>query len=247
LYLDVINSWESKQSTLATFLDLSKAFDTIDHKILIDKLHFYGVRGVALSWFQSYLNERKHYIQYKSHSSSTSSVVCGVPQGSVLGPLHFIIYTNDLPNCLKYSKCILFADDTTVYLSSFNLPKLYDSLNYDLNNLTDWFRANKLSLNIGKTMYLLFRKKYDNTNTNDYNLNIGSERIKRVQHTKFLGLIIDEQLQWTAHIKHVKSKLSSSLYAIRNAKHILSTSQLKTLYYSMVHPYNNIPYYSAYS
>ncbi len=82
-------------------------------------------------------------------------------------------------------------------------------------------------------MYLLFRKKYDNTNTNDYNLNIGSERIKRVQHTKFLGLIIDEQLQWTAHIKHVKSKLSSS--------------QLKTLYYSMVHPYNNIPYYSAYS
>jgi hypothetical protein len=86
-------------------------------------------------------------------------------------------------------------------------------------------------------MYLLFRKKYDNTNTNDYNLNIGSERIKRVQHTKFLGLIIDEQLQWTAHIKHVKSKLSSSLYAIRNAKHILSTSQLKTLYYSMVHPY----------
>ena len=237
LYIDVIDSWENKKSTLATFLDLSKAFDTIDHNILINKLNFYGIRGVALSWFQSYLCERKHFIQYKSHNSVTSSITCGVPQGSVLGPLLFIIYTNDLPNCLKHAKCILFADDTTVYLSSPNLSKLYDSLNYDLNNLTDWFRANKLSLNVGKTMYLLFKNKHDHVQINNYNVNIGSEIIKRVQHTKFLGLIIDDQLQWAAHIKHVKSKLSSSLYAIRTAKHILSISQLKTLYYSMVHPY----------
>ena len=180
LYFDIIDSWENKQYTLATFLDLSKAFDTIDHKILINKLHFYGVRGVALSWFQSYLSERKHFIQYKSYTSPKSSIVCGVPQGSILGPLLFIIYTNDLPNCLKYSKCILYADDTTVYFSSSNLSKSYDSLNYDLNNLTDWFRANKLSLNVGKAMYLLFRNKHENTSTNNYNLNIGPQIIKRV-------------------------------------------------------------------
>jgi len=134
-------------------LDLSKAFDTINHQTLLNKLAHYGVRGVALEWFSNYLKNRKQYVEYKNCRSQTQEIVCGVPQESVLGPLLFIIYTNELPMSINSSKTILFADDTTVFCSSNNLAYLYDTLNNDLNILADWFRANKLSLNTTTIYY----------------------------------------------------------------------------------------------
>ena len=125
----------------------------------MNKLKYYGVRGIALKWFRSYLQNRSQYVYYNGKKSKILNVTCGVPQGSILGPLLFLIYMNDLPHCLTNSKAILFADDTTLYASADNIPYLYDLINHDMANLTDWFRANKLSLNASKTNYMLFSPK----------------------------------------------------------------------------------------
>ena len=117
---DTCTSLDDNESTLAVYVYLSNAFDTIDHSILLNKLEFYGIRGQALDWFSSYLHTRKQFVHYMGSDSHTGAIKCGVPQGSVLGPLLFIIYTNDLPACIDLTKSILFADDTTVYLSSKN-------------------------------------------------------------------------------------------------------------------------------
>ena len=155
---------------------------------------------------------------YKNISSTTSLTTTGVPQGSVLGPLLFIIYTNDLPHCLTKTKCILFADDTTIYASGKSLPVLYNTINTELTTLADWFKANKLSLNVTKTVYMIFNKLGRNPIDAGLYIKLGDDIIKEVTHTKFLGLQIDNQLNWNEHLKHVKSKLSNTLYALRTAK-----------------------------
>ncbi len=235
---DVITSFENKHNTLGVFLDLSKAFDTIDHKILIRKLEWNGIRGRALEWFKSYLSNRKQYVQYRNSKSTTLTMSCGVPQGSVLGPLLFIIYTNDLPNSLSRSKAILFADDTTIYLSSDDITTVFDHVNHDLEHLADWFRANKLSLNIGKTNCVVFNLN-NNHQYQNLRLKIGHDVIETKSVVKFLGIYIDKKLQWHDHINFIRTKLNSSLYAMNRVKNTLSTSHLLTLYYSLVYPYIN--------
>ena len=152
----IIDAFDKKKYTIGIFLDLSKAFDTIDHSILTNKLQFYGIRGIALEWFKSYLNDRKQLVEYNGSQSELQEISCGVPQGSVLGPLLFILYTNDLPACFKHSNGILFADDTTVYYSHQDLVLAYKLITDDLEILDDWFKANKLSLNISKTNHVVF-------------------------------------------------------------------------------------------
>ena len=133
---EILNSIENKLTSIAVYLDLSKAFDTLDHNILLRKLHHYGIRGIALDWFRSYLTDRNMYVDYKGITSKEHNINYGVPQGSALGPLLFILYTNDLPNTLTVSKSILFADDTTIYYSHSNLNTLYTNLNKDLQILS---------------------------------------------------------------------------------------------------------------
>ena len=183
---------------MGVFLDLSKAFDTINHDTLLYKLQHYGVRGIALDWFRSYLTDRKQYVSFNGNNSAEYSIKVGVPQGSVLGPLLFILYTNDLPNALRTANCVLFADDTTIYKSSNNLCQLITDISANLARLTDWFRANKLSLNIKKTNFMVF-----SNNQNDVpniNLEIDNVAIKRVDNVKFLGIMIDESLCWKTPI-----------------------------------------------
>ena len=233
---DIMSSFDMKHTSLAVYLDLSKAFDTIDHSILLKKMAHYGIRGKTLEWFKSYLNQRVQYVTYKSTNSKSLNIPCGVPQGSVLGPLLFILYSNDIPNSLKYSKSILFADDTTVYISGEDVTDLFRCLNHDLSKLNDWFKANKLSLNVNKTNYMLFNK-----NTAllppDVCLYIGTDKLEQVRCTKFLGLHIDDHLEWDIHINHCKSKVSSGIHAMNIAKNILSGKHLRIIYNSLVHPY----------
>jgi len=174
------------------YLDLSKAFDTIDHSILLNKLKHYGIRGTCLKWLNSYLSNRTQYVKINKTKSIIQEINCGVPQGSVLGPLLFIIYTNDIPNQLQFTRTILFADDTTIYCSNTNLNNLYQDINHDLDVLYDWFKANKLSLNISKTNYMIFsNNSIPQHNLNQSKIKIGNEIISRKSYVKFLGMTID--------------------------------------------------------
>ena len=233
---DTTKSLQNKQHMAAVLLDLSKAFDTIKHDILLSKLNHYGVRGLALQWFSNYLSERKQYVCCNGTVSSMESISSfGVPQGSVLGPLLFTIYINDLHKCLKFSNCIQFADDTTIYLGGGDLKTTFECLNKDLITLVDWFKANCLSLNLQKTKYMLFTSKLNVKNIPD--LRVGSDIIERVQAAKFLGIFLDDKLTWGEHIKHIKQKITSGLYALNTTKHLLSSWHLRSLYFSLVHPF----------
>ena len=150
----------------------------------LKKLEQYGIRGIALEWFKSYHTEREQFVIYKCVDSKVLIILCGVPQGSVLGPLLFILYWNDIPHSLTYCKAIMFADDTTVYLSGENITELFSNMNHDLAQLNDWFRANKLSLNVSKPNYVIFKKK-STPPMPDNILYIGNNKLENVRYTKF--------------------------------------------------------------
>ena len=145
-------------------IDFKKAFDTVDHLILLKKLDHYGIRGTPNNWFRSYLSDRKQYVSVSGTNSSFKSINHGVPQGSVLGPLLFLIYINDLPNALVYSDAFIFADDTALLYSDKNLKRIRKKINIDLKLLVHWLHTNKIGLNVDKTEAILFRsakKKVD--------------------------------------------------------------------------------------
>ena len=181
-----------------------------------------------MEWFRSYLNGRKQYVFLNSASSSYSEVNCGVPQGSILGPLLFIIYINDIVNSSKLLNFILFADDTNIIYSHNDLAQLQKVVNHELSKLSNWFKSNMLSLNAIKTNFMLFGFKPIPSTSTQFELRLDGNVLERVKVTKFLGVYVDEKLKWNDHINHVVSKVSRGLGMLGRVRNVLSNDVMKT-------------------
>ena len=246
----VSNALNKKKHCIAIFCDLRKAFDTVDHEILFKKLERLGICGSTLKWFKSYLSERKQFVSIDGVLSDLLEILIGVPQGSILGPILFLIYVNDLPEWSNLL-ALLFADDTTLLASDDNIDDLILHVNSEFKKIVTFFRAHKLSLHPEKTQFILFTNstivKQKNIplviNMNNHTLDnpgliFPMKRISSSSDTpavKFLGIYFDPDLNFKIQIRNISSKISKSLFILRRAKTFLSEKALKTLYYSLIH------------
>ena len=221
------------------FVDLEKAFDTVHHDILCDKLNVYGLRGKINDLFKSYLSNRKQYVSLNGFDSSMEDIICGVPQGSTLGPLLFLLYINDFRLCLEKTSSEHFADDTFIMYSSKKLKSIETVINYELKHVIRWLRLNKLSLNAGKTELIFFYpKSMKNMNFENVYINFNGHRLIPVDYLKYLGMYIDKHLDWNHHIYELSKKLSQTngiLSKLRyNAPLEICIQVYYALFYSML-------------
>ena len=221
------------------FIDLRKACDTVNHNILLTKLEHYGIRDNILKWFQSYLSDRKQYVSINGTSSQLLNITCGVPQGSVLGPLLFLLYINDLPNVSEILEFSLFADDTNIYLESESLQTLALIINREIDKLYVWLNVNRLSLNISKTNYILFHP-YNKPMKQNIEIKINGNLISEKEYIKYLGVLIDSTLSWKYQISSLCKKVSRAIGVMHKLKAFVPTQVMKSIYYSLV--YSHIIY-----
>ena len=226
---------DKSNSVLSIFIDFSKAFDTVPHDLLIKKMEFYGIRGALNDWFKDYLSNRSQKTSIDGYLSNTDSISLGVPQGSVLGPILFLLFINDLPNISKLFYTILFADDATLTLVGSNQYDLITLANAELDKFYHWCISNRLSVNILKTTYIMFGNSHvNNPPPLLMKSNYTYEIIKRTTETKFLGIYYDQKLSFKAHINHLTQKLSRTCGLIYRVKDIMPTYVLKNMYHAHV-------------
>ena len=188
---------------IGVFFYLKKAFDTVDHCILLVKLFKYCIRGTLWNWFKSYLENIKQYVCYSDISYVTMPITHGVAQGFILGPLLLILYIHDMSGVPEKLFTILFADDTTILIECTQVNSMLTSLNSKLAKLTDWRQANKLSINVSTTHYMVFHRSRRQLDKGD--ILLVNTIIKQVIFTKFIGIIIDGKLEWIHHISYIKN------------------------------------------
>ena len=215
---------------------MTKAFDSLDRNILYSKLLVYGIGGTELAWFRSYSSSRQQYVVYKNSQSERKSVEYVVPQGSIVGPLLFLIYVNDIVYASHQLKCTMFADDTNVFFSSNNIASLYIVFNAELRNISKWFVANKLTLNVGKTTYIYFIDSRDVCRVLDETLKLVTAKLKKVTSAKFLGITLHATLQFKDHVAQVLCRLARFVALFYKIRDLLNTQNLHLLYNSLVLP-----------
>lgn len=232
----ILSALDKSELVCGIFLDLKKAFDTVDHEILCRKLFKYGIRGLAMKWIRDYLHARTQYVCYNYVDSQVLKVKCGVPQGSILGPLLFLLYINDIVNVSSSLVPVIYADDTNVFMKGKSIQEISVKMNNELKKIVQWVNSNKLSLNISKTNYMIFRSKGKKLSV-DFELKICGTVIERVSHTKFLGIMLDEKLLWDRHVQFIKPKMAKGIGILCKARKILNQKVLVTLYNSIIYPY----------
>ncbi len=215
------------------FIDLKKAFDTVNHNILLMKLEHYGLRGPLLKWFETYLTGRKQFVYYNGVSSDIVSISCGVPQGSVLGPLLFLLYINDLPNISSKLSFFLFADDTNIYYESTNLAEIENTVNAELKKLSQWLNLNRLALNVGKTNFVIFRSSKKPLYHNVV-LIMNRKALEQKDHVKYLGVLMDEHLLWKPQISSISKKISRGVGILAKLRGHMDQKLLLCIYYCLV-------------
>ena len=216
--------------TCGIFVDFQKAFDTVNHEILLKKLDHYGFRGAVNDWFRSYLTNRKQKVVINGFESDSKILLHGVPQGSVLGPILFLIYINDLHHCIKFCTTYHFADDTNLLNISKDYKTLQKQVNYDLFNLHKWLTANKISLNEGKTELIYFRKSGPAPNLN---IKLHGKKLYPSKCVKYLGVYVDEYLNGDFHCQEVIKKLNRGNGMLAKARHYVPHSDLKNIYHAI--------------
>ena len=207
----VASAVDRNEFTVGVFLDLSKAFDTLDHRILLTKLEHDNIRGLALEWIKSYLSNRSQYVLFNGIRSDPCFIKCGVPQGSILGPLLFVLYINDLPMATKSTESMLFADDTSIFYSS---PDLETATNIVANEQADvdlYMKANKLSVNIDKTNFVIFSSRQKSLSQPMPPILYNGVSLKQKKAVKFLGVYVDQHLTWKDHISYTSKKIAKVL------------------------------------
>ena len=259
LFEKIYDNLDNKQHTLAIYLDFRKAFDTVNHPILIRKLNTIGIRGIALNWFSSYLKDRKHCVKINDTKSDLKTCNIRVPQGSILGPILFLIYINDLPQLNAMMKTILYADDTTLLFTGNNITEVTNFVNNKLVDVHDWLIQNRLSINLDKTYACVYTNlmkitEIENDNENDSeilytdrtntkmkldNVILNETPIKYNINDpiKYLGIKIDTSLTFVKHIAHISSKISKTIGIFYKLRYIIPEKSLINLYYSLIYPY----------
>ena len=232
----IYNNLDSNHVVLSIFLDFSKAFDCIDHELLLSKLGKYGFRGVSNDWFKSYLSDRKQYVYINETDSDLKSVTHGVPQGSILGPILFLIFINDFPDSTDFFKFTLFADDSSL-LCKFdhsNISLIHTTISSNLTKVFKWLTLNKIKVNVDKCKFIIF--SYGRKLTLPP-LVLGDGFIMETDSYKFLGIILDKKLNFKNHLVLLKSKISKTVGLLYKLNKFLPETILKSLYQTLVQPY----------